>query len=81
MSMDVNSPEAAQWSENLSLKSENEFLRSALPDIMSLCIAAKVVAMNNDATRAEMSALARQADLVKDFAIRATNQQQAERSK
>lgn len=30
MSMDVNSPEAALWSENMRLKSENEHLRAAL---------------------------------------------------
>lgn len=28
--MDINSPEAALWSENMRLKSENEHLRAAL---------------------------------------------------
>lgn len=34
--MDVNSPEAALWSENMSLKSQNEYLRSMLQKIAEL---------------------------------------------
>lgn len=32
MSMNVESPEAALWSENMKLKSENEWLRGQLED-------------------------------------------------
>jgi hypothetical protein len=34
--MDVDSPEAVLWSENMSLKSQNEYLRSVLCDIIDL---------------------------------------------
>lgn len=35
MSMDVNSKEAALWSDNMSLKSQNEALRAVVIDMLA----------------------------------------------